>query len=169
MGRKVALLALAMVAVLAAPAHGHDHRMPDAFLETSAGEQRGAAYVSEWSHGDGRFCVTGVGDGIRAWGEPIRFVPGEHLSIRFDKTQRPQRVRVLAWRAGYPVVNEPVGPPETVETELERARHHGRRVWRATFDAPLTPDLYLDVTAHWHDVDKCGSQSVSWTFHARAF
>ena len=105
-------------------------------------------------------------DGLWDYHDPARWLPTEGLLIRFASPRRPHRVDVDGYVLGDPIAGTPIYGHVEIPYELRRVLVDGRPMWEAVLDPPPAPDLYLDVTATWSDVDGCGMQSASWTFRA---
>ena len=88
------------------------------------------------------------------------------LRIVFHKRQRPSRVHALASRHladdGY------LANARRLPVELNRRERDDHPVWVAIVEATVRHRLFVDLTAHWRDVDGCGSdQNASWDFGLR--
>lgn len=172
MGRGLALrlflTAVVSGVALLAPtqAFAHDHGPPRALIVSPRDSVQGRMYTSTWARGHGRYCSVGVADGVPGSPHPVQWLPGEELAVRFETRQRPARLFVDGYLLGDPFAGVPLFGRVEIPHELRRARIDGTVVWEAVLDAPPSPDLYIDLTALWKDVDGCGMQSASWAFWA---
>jgi hypothetical protein len=160
------LLGLFVALVAATTALGHDHHVPRVNLHVNEQAKRLGAWTSSWVWPDGPdFCVVEHSDGVPGFGRPA----GVHLHstprIVFRKEQRPRRVRALAGKDlehGYPA------DPKRVEVDLLQRERDGSRIWVAKLHTRVRHKLFVDVTAHWRDVEGCGGdEEASWSFSLR--
>jgi hypothetical protein len=144
---------------------GHDHRVPRANLHVNGQVKRLQPWSFSWVHRDGPACVSEEGDGVPSF-RPIAEV---HLHstprIVFRKEQRPRRVRAVAddrLEHGY------LADARRLDVRLRKSHRDGRRVWIAKFPARVRARLFVDVEAHWRDLEGCGGdESASWDFRLR--
>ncbi|HEX2294896.1 MAG TPA: hypothetical protein VHN37_06265 [Actinomycetota bacterium] len=162
------LLALAVtVALLPGPAPAHDHSAPDALLVTASDSGEGTNYTTTWSTRRGDLCAVLHGDGTGRYEEPpVTWVPGTAIAVRFETRHRPARVAVTGYVAGDPLAGIPLIGGDPVPHELRKVEVDGKTMWEAALSPPPSPDLYLDVVAHWRDTEGCGMQESAWTFRA---
>lgn len=107
--RALVVAVLSGVPLLApAPALGHDHRPPDATIVTPRDSAEGNMYTSSWAQGDGRYCSAGVSDGIPGSSDPVQWLPGDELAVRFATRHRPVRVNADAFLLGDPTTGIPI-------------------------------------------------------------
>ena len=134
---------------------------------TDFGSGPGAGYTTTWGWGNDRICTVMVGDGTRSWeSPPVRWVPGTEMAVRFTSRHKPAHVNATAYLVGDPTTGTVIYGKTHVPYELRRVEVDGRTMWEAVLSPPPSPDLYLDVVAHWRDQDGCGRQEVAWTFRA---
>jgi hypothetical protein len=165
--RSMVVLALGALVALGAGAAvwAHDHRVPRANLHVNGLVKRLSPWSVSWVRRDGSGCVAEDRDGTPTF-RPIANV---HLHstprIVFRKEQRPRRVHVLAadhLQNGY------LAQAERLEVRLRKSHREGRRVWIAKFRARVPARLFVDIDAHWRDVEGCGGgESASWDFRLR--
>ena len=141
---------------------------PKTSLVTNSG--KGAGYVYEFDWSDKRSAAGGVcfGGGLRATREfaaPVSFVPGGAMTIELGIRQRPKDMRLAIYPAIDPLSAEPLGSPDSPDVELHVSPDG--KSWRATFDPPPWPDLYIDSAVEWPSAGFCGPHRLKATFHAR--
>ena len=164
----VLLFVIALVAP-AVPANAHDHKRPKVMLGSHGERQRGLPWTSEWTSADGKFCVSGTGDGIPDYRRrAMTWSPDNPLHLYFYKRQEPDSVRVLMYRR-LDDRDLPTGRARRAEIDLRRKTlDSGRRIWIADFMAPNLRRLYVSVRAVWQDVEGCEDrQSLDMDFHIR--
>lgn len=169
MGTKLGGLLLVLAAVLAAagPAAAHDHTPPEAVLVTGTDSGSGASYGATWAKRDGRYCAVMVADGLYGFeGPPVQWVPSSEIAVRFETRHRPARVLVRGFLFGDPTTGTAIYGRIRVPHELRKVEVSGKTMWEAVLSPPPWPDLWLDVTADWKDVDGCHPQHAGWTFRA---
>ena len=167
MGTKLWGVALVAALVFPAPAVAHDHEVPDAVLVTGQGSDVGSMYTATWAHRTGRHCSVVATEGPYPWpAPPVRWVPGTEMAVRFETRYQPTAVRAHAYLSGDPTTGTPIYGGVDIPHELRKVKVDGRTMWEAVLSPPPWPDLWLDVSADWDDVDGCGLQSAGWKFRA---
>jgi hypothetical protein len=163
-----ALLLLGFFAALFAPTAvwGHDHRVPRANLHVNGQAKRLGAWTSSWVWPDGPgFCVIEHSDGVPGFGQRADVHMHSTPRIVFRKEQRPRRVHAIAGKRledGYPA------DPKRLDVKLLPRERDGARVWVAKLHARVRHKLFVDLTAHWRDVEGCGgNEEASWSFSLR--
>lgn len=160
------LLALIVPLAYSGPVSAHDHLPPKAYLKGEPEKQVGNRYREEWISGNGTSCSGMAGDGPRVFPGAVSVDGNKPGRINLRKTQRPDRARLVGWRAIDPN-GSPIGPGEEVPTTLLKRRVDGKRLWQVRFDVPAVGDFYIDLLAVWSDRQKCGGrQKVWWAFHS---
>jgi hypothetical protein len=164
--RILGVLAGAFLAALAAVATvwAHDHRVPRANLHVSGVAKTLHPWSYEWVSGSGSDGCAGIAvDGIPNF-KPradVRVHPG--LRVVFRKSQRPRRVHALASRHladdGY------LANARRLPVKLRKRDRGEHSVWVAAAHPTVRHRLFVDISAHWRDVDGCGGdQNASWDF-----
>ena len=158
----IALAAMA-VPIAATAALAHDHRVPRANLHVNEQAKRLGAWTYSWVWPDGPdFCVVEHSDGIPGFRPRADVHLHSTPRIVFRKQQRPRRVRALAGERledGYPA------NPKRLEVKLLPREREGARVWVAKLHARVRHKLFVDLSAHWRDVEGCGgNEEASWSF-----
>jgi hypothetical protein len=166
--RTIGVVAGALLAALAvvATAWADDHRVPRASLHVSGEAKRLQPWSFEWVSGSGSGgCVAMAVDGIPNF-KPradVRVHPG--LRVVFRKSQRPNRVQALASRHlddGY------LANARTLRVKLRKRDRGDHAVWVAAMHPTVRHRLFVDISAHWRDVDGCGGdQNASWDFRLK--
>jgi len=169
MRRTIGALAGALLAALAAFAtvSAHDHRVPRANLHAGGVAKTLHPWNYEWVRRSGPGeCIAIAADGIPNFRPraDVRKHPG--LRVVFRKSQRPRRVQALASRHladdGY-LANAP-----TLAVKLRRRDRGDHPVWVAAMHPTVRHRLFVDISAHWRDVDGCGGdQNASWSFRLK--
>ena len=169
LGRTAVILLVVALIAPAGPVKAHDHKRPKVVLKSHGERQRGLPWTTKWTSGDGKSCVTGVGDGIPNYRrKPMLWNPNNPLHLYLYKRQEPDRVRVLMNRRldddGFPS-----GRARRAEINLRRKTlDSGRRIWIADFTAPDRRRWYLNARAVWRDVEGCGgTQYLGMALHIR--
>jgi hypothetical protein len=169
LGRVATLLIVVALVTPAVPAGAHDHKRPRVTLRSHGESQRGRPWSFEWTRADGKFCVSGVGDGIPNYRrKAMTWNPENPLHLYFYKRQKPDKVKVRMHRR-LDDDDFPAGRGRRAEISLRRKTlDNGRRIWIADFTAPDRRRLYLSARAVWQDVEGCGGpQSLDLDFHIR--
>jgi len=169
MRRTIGALAGALLAALAAFAtvSAHDHRVPRANLHAGGVAKTLHPWNYEWVRRSGPGeCIAIAADGIPNFRPQadVRKHPG--LRVVFRKSQRPRRVQALASRHlandGY------LANARTLAVKLRRRDRGDHPVWVAAMHPTVRHRLFVDISAHWRDVDGCGGdQNASWSFRLK--
>ena len=94
LGRTAVFLLVVALAAPAVPVNAHDHKRPKVMLRSHGERQRGMPWTSEWTRADGKFCVSGVGDGIPNYRRTaMTWNPDNPLHLYFYKRQEPDTVK----------------------------------------------------------------------------
>lgn len=169
LGRVTVPLMVCALMASAAPAAAHDHRRPKVMLRSHGETQRGQPWSSQWTRGDGKHCVSGIGDGIPNYRrKAMVWNPKNPLHLYFYKRQKPDRVKVRMHRR-LDDDDFPTGRGRLARIGLRhKTLDNGRRIWIADFLGPDRRRLYLSARAVWQDVEGCGGpQSLDMDFHIR--
>lgn len=165
--------ALALLAVLPAPARSDDSGPPRAILRHGDRRQAGRLIALRWTEPAGSEGCTStlILSRVRY---PSRGLPvGEgafRARVRLTNPQRPRSVEVTA-RPRLDDQGDATGPRAGVSLRLRPRRPGGGdlRAWAAILTSRVEDELYLRVTARWRDGDSCGDrQRATWTFHVTA-
>ena len=162
----VTLLLLGSFAALmaATAAWGHDHRVPRVNLHVNEQAKRLHAWSYSWVSADGPGrCVGEEGDGVPGFRPRAEVHLHSTPRVVFRKKQRPRRVKALAsdhLAHGYLGRNA-----RTLGVDLRPRRRDGHRVWVAKLGATVRDKLFVDLSAHWRDIEGCGGdEEASWSF-----
>ena len=153
----------------AVPANAHDHKRPRVTLRSHGERQSGQPWTFEWTRADGKFCVSGVADGIPNYRrKAMTWSPDNPLHLYFYKRQEPDRVNVVTHRR-LDSDDFPTGRGRRADVRVRRKTlDSGRRIWIADFTAPDRRRLYVSVRVVWQDVEGCEArQSLDMAFHIR--
>ena len=163
------LLVALVVGASATPALAHDHRSPRVVLRSHGEKQRAQVWSSDWTTRQGKFCSTGIGDGIPNYRRrAMVWNPNNPLHLYLYKRQKPKNVKVRIHRRlgndGFPE-----GRGRRVQVHVRRKiLDNGRRVRIADFKLSDRRRFYVDARAVWRDIEGCGgSQSLDMVFHIR--
>ena len=163
--RTIGVLAGAALAALVAlaTASAHDHRVPRANLHVGGMAKRLHPWSYGWVRGSSDGCVAIHADGFPDFRPraDVRVHPG--LRVVFRKSQRPRRVQALASR--HLADNGYLANARRLPIQLRSRERDGHRVWVAAMHPTVRHRLFVDISAHWRDVDGCGGdQNASWSF-----
>ena len=167
--RAAVVFLVSALAASAVPAVAHDHKPPRAILRSPGDEQRGRAWSSDWTRADGKFCVSGVGDGIPNYRrKAMTWNPSNPIRLYLYKKQKPKKVKVRMHRR-LDEDGSPQGKGRRARIRLrDKVLDNGRRIWIAKFRGPDVRHLFLSARAVWQDVEGCNvSQSLDFAFHLR--
>lgn len=170
--RRVVALSFLLLLPAASPALADDHRAPRAELLVQGQRSAGTPSVpDQWSSADGQTCAFGVATGFIGFRRrAVEVTAGMHLArVRIYKAQRPDEVRVRAWRK-VDAEDRPDGGQEVLKRRLVSITRDGTRVaWDVLFKVEIEDDLYLHLAGRWRDREGCGEmQKAGWTFHLKA-
>ena len=152
-----------------AAATSSDARPPITRIVTPFGSAPGRMYAAYWTTRDGRYCVTGAGDGPLLFdfrGVPAE--PGSVARIRIFKPTRPTELELDLWRR-VDDAGSPVGRSRSLRVRL--APHAARgavHAWDVSFRVPGYATDYLSLFARWPDEEGCSTiQDAAWSFELR--
>lgn len=131
--------------------------------DSGAGSLAGATWAVP-TRGD---CAVVADDGHYGFpSPPVEWVPGSEIAVRFESAERPRRVYARAFLFGDPTTGTPIYGETKIPNELRRVQVHGEIVWEAVLSPPPWPDLYLEVTAEWKPLARCGPREATWKWRA---
>ena len=164
---RVKLFAVTVVTVLLPSAVAEAGTWPRAVLTTPNDAEEGSFASATWATRTSWECVIKVVDGEYGFpSPPVQWVPGTEIAVRFEKRERPRRVDVRAFLLGDPFAGVPLYGEMEIAYELRRVEVDGVTMWEAVLSPPPWPDLYLEVTAEWKRVPRCGARRATWKWRA---
>jgi len=143
-----------------------DARPPLTRIVTPFGSAAGRMYAAYWTTRDGRYCVTGAGDGPLVFDHRgVRAEPGSVARIRIFKPTAPTELELDLWRR-IDDAGSPVGHARSLHVRLTPHAVGGAvRSWDASFRVPGYPTDYLSLFATWPDEEGCSTiQDAAWSF-----
>jgi hypothetical protein len=161
------LIGLLAALAVATPVWGHDHHVPRVNLHVNEQAKRLHTWSYSWVSADGPGrCVGQEGDGTPT------FRPGADVHLHstprivFRKAQRPRRVHALA--SDHLAHGHLGRKARRLDLGLRPRERDGHRVWVAKLHARVRDKLFVDLTAHWRDVEACGgNEEANWSFSLR--
>jgi hypothetical protein len=163
--RTIGALAVALLAALGvvATVAAHDHRVPRASLHVGGATTKLHPWSFEWISRSGDACSAIAADGLPNFKPRVGVRVHPLVRVVFRKSQRPHRVHAVA--SHQLADHHHLANARRLPVKLRARDRDGHRAWVAVMHPTVRHRLFVDIRAHWPDVDGCGGdQNASWSF-----